>query len=470
MADLLVETFTGTNGDPWSASWTTVGSQGAGTLADIQSNAGRLVAQHTTYGYISQKCTLTAQADTGLLATVTFADASAEQYLQIMVRGSGAISGTEPHDCLFMQFMVSQAQVEFAKSINYSHTSLDGSNTSWSPTTSPWKIRMEFEGTTARLKWWDAGGSEPGSFTRTATVTDSELASGQVFIAMVSGNSSTARTATIDDVTVYDLASGSSVTGTASVTLGAPTATAAGVPTVIGAASVTLGAPTATASGAKVVYGAAAVTLGAPTATAAGAKVVYGTASVTLGAPTATASGVKTVYATASITLGAPTATAAGQKTVYGTAGVTLAGPTGTAVSGSPQGTATITLGAPTATALGVRTTYGTAAITLGAPTATVAGTKTVNGTAGILLGALLGAGAGVRTTYATASGTLGGPSCTALGVPTVVGAASVTLPGPVGTVVLVSDPNVVPFHVRTQASGHIQTYARTVAHTRSNP
>lgn len=205
MTALAVESFTGSNGDAWPATWSTAGSLGAGTVADIQSNAGRLNAQHTSYGYICQKHSLASRADTGLLATVTFADAANEQYLQIMLRGSGAVSGTEPHDCLFMQFMVTQNQVEFSKSINYAHTSLDGTNSAWTPSTSPWKIRMEFQGTTARLKWWDASTVEPAAFNRNATgVNDATLASGQVYIAMVSGSTSTARSATIDDLVLYD--------------------------------------------------------------------------------------------------------------------------------------------------------------------------------------------------------------------------------------------------------------------------
>lgn len=103
--------------------------------------------------------------------------------------------------------------------------------------------------------------------------------------------------------------------GSANITLGAATVTAAGSVGVNGALSKTLGAATLSASGSvgtATINGSANITLGAATLSAAGSVSVNGALSKTLGAATVSAAGSVQVRGAASITLGAATLSARG--------------------------------------------------------------------------------------------------------------------------------------------------------------
>lgn len=161
------------------------------------------------------------------------------------------------------------------------------------------------------------------------------------------------------------------ISGTASVTLGALTAVAAGDADLEGTAAVTLGALTASSAGDADLNGAAAVTLGALTATATGSVGgdVTGDANITLGAVTASATGDADLNGSASITLGELTASATGDADLAGSASVTLGALTVSAtgsVDAGIEGASSVTLGALTSTAVGDADLTGAAAIILG--------------------------------------------------------------------------------------------------------
>ena len=149
------------------------------------------------------------------------------------------------------------------------------------------------------------------------------------------------------------------ITGDASITLGAATVSADGSLALAGDASATLGAATLSAAGALEIQGAASITLGAATASAAGALAIAGDASITLGAVTLAADGGLTgIAGDAAITLGAATVVADGSLAL--------------------AGAASIALGAATVSAAGTLALVGDAAITLGAVTLAATGEVTV--------------------------------------------------------------------------------------------
>lgn len=119
---------------------------------------------------------------------------------------------------------------------------------------------------------------------------------------------------------------------------------------------------------------------------------VTGTASASLGALTGAAVGVRTVLATATASLGRLTAAAAGRVTRFGTAEATLGQLSGAAAgTRTVNGTAAAALGNLTGAAAGTRTTFGSAAADLPSPTGNAIGVRTVNGIATADLGVLTG-------------------------------------------------------------------------------
>lgn len=166
------------------------------------------------------------------------------------------------------------------------------------------------------------------------------------------------------------------VTGTATVALGALSVVAVGtvIPEVVtGTASVVLGAVSVTAAGTRTTPGVATLALGALSVSAEGtviAEVVTGAASVVLGGLTVAAVGTRTTSGTASIALGGLVLSATtGVDTVTGTAMISL-GPVsvtavGTVVAEVVTGSAHVVLPALAITGVGTRATAGTAVVAL---------------------------------------------------------------------------------------------------------
>jgi trimeric autotransporter adhesin len=250
------------------------------------------------------------------------------------------------------------------------------------------------------------------------------------------------------------------VTGTASGTLTAATASATGTFTpqaVTGTATATLAVATAAASGTfipQAITGTAAATLAAATANAAGELTITGAGVGTLAAATAAAtgnstSGLSTVEigaiewgafiigeleftGTAAATLSAITASGSGWAQVTGTASATLQ-----AATGSASGTLTLpgvsgdgdaVLQAATAAATGSFTApavTGTAAATLASVTASAIGQLTIAGTAAGNLQAATAAATGLLEPKGTAAGTLAAATAAATAQLTISGSAA---------------------------------------------
>jgi hypothetical protein len=96
---------------------------------------------------------------------------------------------------------------------------------------------------------------------------------------------------------------GGTVTGTASITLGAATVSSAGSIAAVGTASITLGALTGASAGTVAASGTASITLGSLSLSSVGYVVNSGAASITLGTLTSSATGLVVVSGFAANTL-----------------------------------------------------------------------------------------------------------------------------------------------------------------------
>ena len=189
----------------------------------------------------------------------------------------------------------------------------------------------------------------------------------------------------------------STVTATASITLGAVTLAAAGTLPINATSSVSLGALTVASVGNLPIDGDAAITLGAVTLSSAstiGSTPITGDAAITLGAVTISAAGNLPIAATAGITLGTVTETSTGTLPIAATSAVTLGAVTISSASKlALAATSSITLGSVGLSSAGNLPIDADLAVTLGAVglSATGAGDLApINGTAAILLGDII--------------------------------------------------------------------------------
>lgn len=255
------------------------------------------------------------------------------------------------------------------------------------------------------------------------------------------------------------------VTGTATVTLGATTASATGEQSHTGNAAVTLGAATASATGGMLVTGTSAlktskdgivllvgsgeityagttaISTGTATATGSGTQTHQGTTAVTLGAATATGSGsvLEGTVGAATVTLAAAAATASGTQTHAGTGAATTTGPSAAAsgqVVEPTTGAVAHLLGPVAATGSGAVTVTGSAAIISGTVSSTSSGLAGVTGTGQATAGAvcvstgLVGSGGAVTVTTSGAGVTLVGSVGVGGTVAVTTGAATLTASG----------------------------------------
>ncbi len=180
----------------------------------------------------------------------------------------------------------------------------------------------------------------------------------------------------------------SGVTGDASITQAADTASAAGAVAIAGAGALTQGADTLSSAGTVEVAGAANITQAADTTSATGAVDIVGAASITQGADTLSADGTvgaAGITGEGAITQAPDTLSATGTVAIAGAASITQAADTASSVGAVDiAGAASITQGADTLSAAGGSGIVGDAAITQGANTLSAAGTVAIAGTTSI--------------------------------------------------------------------------------------
>ncbi|KLL11849.1 LamG-like jellyroll fold domain-containing protein [Protofrankia coriariae] len=200
------EQFTGTNGDPWSASWTSAHRTGASS--DIQGNAGRLRTGTSAYTTAARQHAsgMTAVADCELLVRYTPGTVAAESHTVVGIRGSGvwgdpSINDAFPAAGYFLEINPQGGDytVRAANGVLVASTVL-ATVTKTIPAGGVW-IRLRAEGTAISAKVWSAAGSEPAAWDYTGT-NSATTAAGRVQLAGNNGADAAQRTHTYDELTV----------------------------------------------------------------------------------------------------------------------------------------------------------------------------------------------------------------------------------------------------------------------------
>ena len=234
-------------------------------------------------------------------------------------------------------------------------------------------------------------------------------------------------------IIVLELKSGSTgVSGTASITLGALTASATGALPIAASASMTLGALTTSSAGAVAIKGSASQTLGALSlAATGGAPPISGSAGITLGALSAASTGTLAIRGQSSITLGALSLSSASVLTLSGQAAITLGAMTASAVGAlALRGQSSITLGDLVLASQGALANRGSLSVSLGALSMAAQSGLSIRGQSSMTLGEMLLSAAGVLTAEGAGSAaiTLGDLVLSAAGVLPLSAAGSMQL------------------------------------------
>jgi fibronectin-binding autotransporter adhesin len=296
-------------------------------------------------------------------------------------------------------------------------------------------VKIEVSGTTARIKIWDDGGAEPGTWA--ATWTSAPTISGTLQLGLWS--TTDWHRITLDNV----LAAAPAVTGT--VTMAGTGALTASAIAITSAAATLTGTGTLSASGDRVplIFTGTTTLSGAGALTATSYAITSGATTLS-GTGTLAAAGVALSYGTATLS-GTGTLTAAGDiATAIETGSVTLTGAgvltgVGIAISSSTvtmAGTGTLTAsgvgiasGTATLTGAGTLTAYGTVPAGIETGTATLTGLGTITAASvAISFGTATLAGTGALTASSLAI-TTGTASMAGIGTLTAVGQGAYPFP-----------------------------------------
>ena len=250
MTVILSDTFTGTDGDAWNASnWTTrlVGGTGSAT---IQSATGELAVATGAYAVAVALGAPASGTCDDLDLLFPWVDASGgEQYIDIDYRiGTNATSGI-PASCFRVEISHDSDKVgiysidsggTFSTGIEVTTAGVNDLATHW--------MRILVVGDRHRVKWWDDGSGEPGTWQIDETDPDGGgWTTGRFAMSKVNGAAGAAESVrfnsvVLDDTTTTDPAP-STVAITAAIPAPAITTTATPTPTTV-AISATIPAPT----------------------------------------------------------------------------------------------------------------------------------------------------------------------------------------------------------------------------------
>lgn len=447
MAVIHTETWTGSNGAAWPAQWTgrTVGG-GTGT-STIQTNRGRQSASGAAYCQRFDLLSGSNIADFDLVVSLGLANGGAEQYHGVHFRVDANVTSGSP-DGFLVEFWPGSNEVALIDTA--ADTELVIVGTAGVNDTTRRNLRIRCVGTSIRVRWWNVGAGEPGTWQ--IDTTSSAHTSGRFLLQATNGGTTTARTVDWDDLAIDDIA----VTGTINTTWGALTATTAGTRGAAGVITSTWGPVTATATGARSTTGTVTTTFGAVSATSAGQVAHTGTITTSLGALVAVGAGVvghagsvSTAFgaldATSgglvdrpgdiSTTLGALAATVVGNVAHTGSIDTQFGGLVATAegaASAPNQGSIDTTWGTLTASAAGRITRFGVIDTTFGGLTATAICVRGTTGAISTTWGATLLNAAGVVARPGMISSTYGAFVATAAGAS---GNLASIITGPLGLV-----------------------------------
>ena len=214
------DNFTGTNGDAWdSGKWTTSEEGSSSANTDIQSNEGRMQATNSVDDFSAA----TANADTDVQEAEALIYVDPTNYNQtdnawiyLMLRSSGeqvAANAGRPATAYYWRadLRSNNTGMNLYRRVTNSETLLTGSASSRSATNVPFWMRMATEDSGSdviiRVRAWDDGSSEPGTWDINHTDTSPGIlhgATGKLQLVARSFSSSGVDVR-VDDVEFWDL-------------------------------------------------------------------------------------------------------------------------------------------------------------------------------------------------------------------------------------------------------------------------
>jgi hypothetical protein len=200
---LFSDSFAGSDGTPWSASWSTSATSGT---VDIQSGAGRVEIDDISGAYARSQLTgLAARSDSELLTSFSWSSNAALSYLSIYLRGSGGWQNAyRPKSGYGIQLQSNSGTVTVQKNVNSVTSTIQSVPGAQGVTTAKQWLRLRVSGSTIQFKIWADGAPEPTSWTSTNTDT-SVTAPGQLFISLVRAATNVgAKSVSFDDLAVRD--------------------------------------------------------------------------------------------------------------------------------------------------------------------------------------------------------------------------------------------------------------------------
>jgi hypothetical protein len=204
LTTLASDTWTGTDADPWGATWTT-GSTPAGGSALIQGNAGRLTTG-SAGGYagadrVARRVDITAPVDACVLFRFRWPDGD-ECFPRFYVRSTNTALDTQGG--YYVSLNRPSGNWSIGKSSAYTSTTL-GTTVTYTFTSGAWYwVRFGVVGDAVKARVWADGASEPTTWDREVTDTTHTVAgSGCGFT--VGGGALGQREFDVDDLTLDDV-------------------------------------------------------------------------------------------------------------------------------------------------------------------------------------------------------------------------------------------------------------------------
>ena len=250
MAVILSDAFTGTNGDAWNASNWTTRTEGTTGSSTIQTNRGRATAATGAYtGQYALGAPASGDAD-DFDVTFSWADTSTgEQYIDFIYRCTTNPTSGVPGSAFVVEIGPNSDKIgvysldsggAFSTGIFVTSAGVNDTNRHW--------MRVLVVGTQHKVKWWDDGSGEPGTWQIDETDPDGGgWTTGRVLLGKLNGAAGTSRSTDFDDFSLDDLITTDPAPAVVAVaaTIPAPTvkASATPKPTTV-AVSATIPAPT----------------------------------------------------------------------------------------------------------------------------------------------------------------------------------------------------------------------------------
>ena len=250
MAVILSDAFTGTNGDAWNASNWTTRTEGTTGSSTIQTNRGRATAATGAYtGQYALGAPASGDAD-DFDVTFSWADTSTgEQYIDFIYRCTTNPTSGVPGSAFVVEIGPNSDKIgvysldsggAFSTGIFVTSAGVNDTNRHW--------MRVLVVGTQHKVKWWDDGSGEPGTWQIDETDPDGGgWTTGRVLLGKLNGAAGTSRSTDFDDFSLDDLITTDPAPAVVAVaaTIPAPTvkASATPKPTTV-AISATIPAPT----------------------------------------------------------------------------------------------------------------------------------------------------------------------------------------------------------------------------------